>query len=120
MSDSEKRKHPRYEIDAVSKIIFELSTIEGDVKDISFGGLFIQNTGSLSEYTSKEVEVKIETTLDGTMYSIKGRGRIARVNEGGVGLFFTGMDDESIKVLNKIIIILSLQKSKKIKKESAG
>lgn len=119
MSDSEKRKHPRYDIDAASEIIFEQPAIEGSVKDISFGGFFIKIAGCSTDDLNKEVDVKIETTFDDTTYNIQGRCRITRVADGGMGLFFIEMNDESIEALNRVILNLSLQSSKKKKIDSS-
>ena len=113
MSDSEKRKHQRYDIDAASKLLFEQPSLEATVKDISFSGCFIKEANCSSDYINKEVDIKIEATLDDTTYSIEGRCRITRVSEHGMGLFFIDMNEKSITALNRVILNLSLQAPKK-------
>ncbi|MBT4838727.1 MAG: PilZ domain-containing protein [Methylococcales bacterium] len=102
----EKRKCIRYNLNATSEITFQDDgkTCQGDIRDISVGGFFIELDNRLSPTDNNRlVEFHIYADICSTKTIVIGDGRIVRVTAEGIGIFFEVITDEQKKQLHKII-----------------
>ena len=96
------RKFTRIPISAIVEFIWKEKSYKGEIKDISYGGVFIES----SIIPEINTEIPIIFFLEGIVPSIKIflKGKVVRIEpEKGFGLKFTYISTESFKHLKNLI-----------------
>ena len=79
-------------------------TVQGQLKDLSLNSAFIKIKSTVFLKAGDEVGFAIQTSPDEEEASIQGLARISRFVPGeGFAIYFSKMDDDSLKCLKKFL-----------------
>ena len=99
-----RREYIRYNLEA--RVVLQhdgVGTLDGDLRDISVGGMFVE-CASLERFSPGDaVAVSLEFVVGGVDATLSGLCKVARVTDSGVGLFFVNIDDQGKKALSSML-----------------
>ncbi len=102
--EGERRVHPRVELNVLVQYRFDsFEDFSAEyAEDLSMGGMFI----STDDTREVGTHIYLQFTLQGGRRLVEALGRVARVipgEDGGMGIEFVNLDDDSKALLAKII-----------------
>jgi hypothetical protein len=105
MENYDKRVQPRVELDLPASIsVGSQLTINGQLKDLSLNSAFIKIKSSVYLDVNDEIGIAIQCSSDDTSVQIQGSARISRIVPGeGLAVYFTKLDEDSIKCIKKLL-----------------
>lgn len=99
MKFENRRRWVREVLSGTCSFTVEGTTYKGKLRDISVGGCFV----SLEYSHNIDLNVPCEITITTIYGSFDVMGRVVREGDGGYGLFFNSIDNESKIVFHEII-----------------
>lgn len=105
---NEQRSQPRVSVEfPVTINVGSQITVKGLLKDLSLASAFVRIKNNIYLNINDEIKIVIQISPDDESEIIQGQARISRIVPGeGFAVYFTHIDDESLKCLKK-----ALQKS---------
>lgn len=76
-------------------------TINGEVRNISLQGLYIETAGKLTADLPVDVSIQLSGTTPEV--AIKATGTVARIDENGIGIKFSKIDVDSFAHLRNVV-----------------
>ena len=110
MGIQDKRGQQRVELEIpVAISVGSQITIKGQLKDLSVNSAFITIKNNIYLNVNDEIGIAIQSSPDDTSVQIQGSARISRIVPGeGFAVYFTKLDDDSLKCIKKLLLKLGL------------
>jgi len=101
----ERRRFVRYKLKATANIVIDNQlTQQGEVHDISTGGMFINLKSEIPrKHFDKNVRASIHALALGGEVTIEAGCSIVRMTSDGLALFFSSIDGSNRKILHDVI-----------------
>ena len=105
MGNVDQRGQPRVSVEFPATVSVGIQlTVKGQLKDLSLNSAFIRIKNNLYLNINDEVGIAIQCSPDDPSILIQGLARISRMVPGeGFVVYFTQIDENSIKQIKKII-----------------
>ena len=102
---NDQRGQPRVSVEfAVTVSVGSQLTVKGQLKDLSLNSAFIRIKNSIFLNINDEIGITIQCSQDDDAQTIQGMARISRMVPGeGFVVYFTKIDDNSLKLIKKIL-----------------
>ena len=110
MGIQDKRGQQRVELEITVAIsVGSQITIKGQLKDLSVNSAFITIKNNIYLNVNDEIGIAIQSSPDDASVLIQGSARISRIVPGeGFAVYFTKLDDDSLKCIKKLLLKLGL------------
>ena len=110
MGTHDKRSQQRVELEIpVAISVGTQITIKGQLKDLSVNSAFITIKNNIYLNVNDEIGIAIQSSPDDASVLIQGSARISRIVPGeGFAVYFTKLDDDSLKCIKKLLLKLGL------------
>jgi len=110
MGIQDKRGQQRVELEIpVAISVGSQITIKGQLKDLSVNSAFITIKNNIYLNVNDEIGIAIQSSPDDASVLIQGSARISRIVPGeGFAVYFTKLDDDSLKCIKKLLLKLGL------------
>ena len=105
IGSNELRGQPRANVEfpATVSVGSQLS-VKGHLKDLSLSSAFIRIKNNIYLNINDEVGVSIQCSSNDASVAIQGQARISRMVPGeGFAVYFTKIDEESLKLIKKLL-----------------
>lgn len=99
-----RREYIRYNLEA--RVMLEhdgVGTVDGDLRDISVGGMFVETPMQAEFSQGDAVAASLEFVAEGVDVALTCLCKVARVTKSGVGLFFVNIDAQGKKALSSML-----------------
>ena len=104
MNDQRGQPRVNVEFPATIRVGSQLS-VKGQLKDISLTSAFVRIKNNIYLNVNDEIGITIQLLSNDVAVEIQGSARISRMVPGeGFAVYFTKMDEESLKHIKKLII----------------
>ena len=105
MGSNDQRGQPRAVVDLPATIsVGTQISVNGQLKDISLNSAFIKIKSTIYLNVNDEIGITIQCSSNDASELIQGMARISRIVPGeGFAVYFTKLDDDSLKFIKKII-----------------
>lgn len=112
MGSNDQRSQPRINVEFPVVInVGSQITVKGQLKDLSLGSAFIRMKNNIYLTINDEIGINIQMLQEDESETIQGMARISRMVPGeGFAVYFTHIDDESLKKLKKLLQKSGIQK----------
>ena len=106
MGSKDQRGQPRVSVDFPATVsVGSQLTVKGQIKDISINSAFITIKNNIYLNINDEVGITIQCSPDDPKDLIQGMARISRIVPGeGFAVYFTKIDDNSVKSIKKLLL----------------
>ena len=105
MGSSDQRGLPRVNVEFPATIsVGSQLTVKGSLRDLSLSSAFIRIKNNIYLNINDEVGVSIQCSSNDASVAIQGQARISRMVPGeGFAVYFTKIDEESLKLIKKLL-----------------
>jgi len=105
MGNNEQRRDPRVNSEFPVKIsVGSQITVQGQLRDLSLNSAFIKIKNNIFLNTGDEVGFAIQSSPEDDTIIMQGSACLSRIVPGeGFAIYFSKMDDESLKYLKKLL-----------------
>lgn len=102
--NNDQRSQPRVSVDfPVTISVGSQLTIKGQLKDLSLNSAFVRIKSSIYLNINDEIAITIQCSPQDDTQVIQGQARISRMVPGeGFAVYFTKIDEDSLKRIKKI------------------
>ena len=105
IGSSDQRSQPRALVELPATIsVGSQITVKGYLKDLALNSAFVRIKSNIYLQSNDEIGIVIECVVNDTSMKIEGKARISRIVPGeGLAVYFTEIDEESLKCIKKIL-----------------
>ncbi len=105
MGSNDQRGQPRVSLELPATItVGSQVTVKGQLKDLSLNSAFIRIKHIIYLNVNDEIGINIQCSSNDASVNIQGTACISRIVPGeGFAVYFTKIDDESLKCIKKIL-----------------
>jgi len=103
--NNDQRGQPRVNVEFPATIsVGTQLTVKGHLKDLSLNSAFVRIKNAIYLNINDEIGITIQCSSDDASVQIQGQARISRIVPGeGFVVYFTKIDDDSLKNIKKLL-----------------